>query len=218
MYKACIFDMDGTVLNTLDSIAYFGNEALKHLGFAPIPTQAYRQMVGNGADCLMERMLAHGGNPNEAKEALRKEYDRLYEADPLKLVQPYPGIMELVLTLKRMGLRLGILSNKPDNVTCSIAEEIFPDIFDKVQGQRENVPTKPDPITLLQMMRTFSVSAQETVYCGDSGVDMQTGRNAEVYTVGVCWGFRTAQELEENGADCLVQTADELLEIIHNRT
>lgn len=209
--------MDGTVLNTLDSIACFSNAALEHLGFKPIPTEAYKQMVGNGADRLMERMLAYGGNPIEAKEDLRKEYDRLYEDDPLKLVKPYPGIAELLNALKSMNFRLGILSNKPDNVTCSIAAEIFPGVFDKVQGQLEAVPTKPNPATLLQMIQEFSVSASETVYCGDSGVDMQTGKNAGVYTVGVCWGFRTTRELTENGADCLVQTADELLKMIQNK-
>ena len=217
MYKACVFDMDGTVLNTLDSIAYFGNEALKTMGFSAIPVNEYKRMIGNGADLLIARMLEYGGNPADARSELRREYDRLYEAEPLRLVEIYPGIDSLLRDLKADGVLLGILSNKPDNVTKGIAEQVFPGIFDRVQGQRQEMPQKPDPTALLSMLKEFSVAAENSLYCGDSGVDMETGKGAGLYTVGVCWGFRNRDELIKSGADCLVHSAQELRTAIYGQ-
>ena len=217
MYKICIFDMDGTILNTLYSIASFGNEALEHFGYEPIAPESYKRMVGDGADMLMQRMLEHGGNPVSDCKVLRKKYDSLYEKQPLRLVQPYAGIEKAMGELKKMGVKLGVLSNKPDNMTKVLAEKLFPGVFDLVQGQRPDFHLKPDAKSLLYMINRLDGRLEETLYCGDSEVDIQTGKNAGVFTVGVGWGFRETDKLLNCGADCVVDTAEELYRLILGR-
>lgn len=216
MIKAVIFDMDGTVADTLRSIAGFGNSALKAHGFDEIDTELYRQLVGNGRDLLIRRMLATVGHPDDeaAYEAVGKTYDELYEADPTKLVEPYPGITELLHELRRRGIKTAVLSNKPDNMTCFVADSLFNGLFDIVHGQREGIPTKPEPSAVIMLCEELSVSPAECLYVGDSGVDMQTGANAGIPSVGVTWGFRGAAELQANGADHLIDSAAELLDIL----
>lgn len=217
MYQACIFDMDGTILNTLDSIAYFGNQALKTLGFGPISTPEYKTLVGNGVEVLVRRMLeTAGGNPANSglRTALRQTYDHLYEENPNHLVAPYPGILSLLSQLKSENIRLGVLSNKPDNMVRFLASHFFPDSFHAVQGQLANIPTKPDPLSLTQMISALGCSPKQVLYCGDSGVDMLTGKNAGVKSCGVLWGFRSREELTENGADFLAENPGQLLAII----
>lgn len=214
-YRACIFDLDGTLANTLFSIAYFGNTTLKAFGLPPIEPEAYRLLVGNGADVLMQRMLSSVGaslSPEELS-AFRQEYDRLYESDPMKLVTAYEGLPELIARLKERGFQLGVLSNKPDNMTRFVVERLYGSLFDKVQGQLPNIPKKPNPQAVLDMAAGFRLSPREILYVGDSGVDMQTGANAGMDTCGVLWGFRSKAELLENGAKYLAQTAEELLAI-----
>lgn len=216
MIKAVIFDMDGTVADTLRSIAGFGNAALAAHGFSTLETELYRQLVGNGADVLIRRMLLSTGLPHteETVQAVRKTYDALYEADPTKLVTPYPGIPDMLKTLRAAGIRTAILSNKPDNMTCFIADALFPGLFDIVHGQRSGIPKKPDPTAVRMLCDELGVTPDECLYVGDSGVDMQTGHNGGIVSVGVTWGFRGADELRENGADHLIDTAEALLSLI----
>lgn len=216
MIKAVIFDMDGTVADTLRSIAGFGNAALQAHGFPALPTELYRQLVGNGADILIRRMLHATEQPHteETVQTVRKTYDTLYEADPTKLVTPYPGIPEMLKALRAAGIKTAILSNKPDNMTRFIAEALFPGLFDIVYGQRDGIPKKPDPTAVHMLCKELGVEPEECMYVGDSGVDMQTGHNSGICSIGVTWGFRGTQELRENGADHLADTAEELLSII----
>ena len=216
MVKAVIFDMDGTVANTLASIAGFGNAALLAHGFPALETELYRKLVGNGADVLIRRMLASTGmaHDEDTVRAVRKTYDSLYEAEPLKLVEPYPGIIDLLKTVRNAGVKTAILSNKPDNTTCFIADALFPDLFDIVHGQREGIPKKPDPSAVLMLCEELGVTTADCLYVGDSDADMQTGNNAGIVSIGVTWGFRDADELRENGAHALAGTAEELLRII----
>ena len=216
MVKAVIFDMDGTVADTLRSIAGFGNAALAAHGFPALETDLYRQLVGNGADVLIRRMLRSTGLPHteETVQAVRKTYDTLYEADPTKLVAPYPGIIDMLKTVRAAGIKTAILSNKPDNMTCFIADALFPGLFDIVHGQRSGIPKKPDPTAVRMLCDELGVTPDECLYVGDSGVDMQTGHNSGIVSVGVTWGFRGADELRENGADHLVDTAEALLSLI----
>lgn len=211
-FDACIFDLDGTLANTLASIAHFGNGTLEEFGLPAIPAETYKTLVGNGADVLMDRMLATVGaalSPGERK-AFRAAYDRRYEADPLALVEPYPGIPEALEAMKAAGLRLGVLSNKPDNMTRYIVEALFGGLIAQAHGQRDGVPKKPDPTAVLRMARDLGVTPDRVLYCGDSGVDMQTGRNAGMVPCGVLWGFRGEAELRENGAALLAASAQEL--------
>ena len=216
MIKAVIFDMDGTVADTLASIAGFGNEALLAHGYPVLETELYRQLIGNGADVLMRRMLAATGmdHDEDTVKALRKTYDVLYEADPTKLVTPYPGIVDLLGKIRAAGIKTAILSNKPDNMTCYIADALFHGLFDIVHGQRANFPKKPDPTAVLALCDELGITPADCLYVGDSGVDMQTGNNAGIVSVGVTWGFRGVEELRENGAHHLAHTAEELLGLI----
>lgn len=216
MVKAVIFDMDGTVADTLRSIAGFGNAALEAHGFPALETELYRQLVGNGADVLIRRMLQSTGMPHteDTVQAVRNTYDALYEADPMKLVAPYPGIVEMLKEIREYGIKTAILSNKPDNMTCFIADALFPGLFDIVHGQRSGIPKKPDPTSVRMLCEELGVTPEECLYVGDSGVDMQTGHNGGIVSVGVTWGFRGADELRKYGADHLVDTAEALKAVI----
>lgn len=215
-YRACIFDLDGTLANTLESIAYFGNGALAAFGLPAIPAEEYKLLVGNGADTLLRRMARRVGAElsEERHRELRAEYDRRYESEPMKLVTAYPGLPELLSELKQRGLRLGVVSNKPDNMTNYIAQALYGGLLDAVHGQREGVPKKPDPAAVLETAAELGVSPAEVLYAGDSGVDMETGRNAGMAPCGVLWGFRDREELLSHGAEYLAANAEELRAII----
>ncbi len=214
-YRACIFDLDGTLANTLESIACFGNGTLAAFGLPSIPAQEYKLLVGNGADTLMKRMLSRVGASLSGGDlkAFRAEYDRRYESEPMKLVTAYPGLPELLKELKARGLLLGVLSNKPDNMTRYIAGELYGDLLDEVRGQRAGVPKKPDPAAVLEIAKGFGLSPKEILYVGDSGVDMETGKNAGMDPCGVLWGFRGRDELLSHGAKYLAADAAELRDI-----
>ncbi len=211
-FDACIFDLDGTLANTLTSISHFGNATLEHFGLPAIPTEQYKTLVGNGADKLIRRMLRTVGAqfPEERVRQFRAYYDSLYESDPMALVEPYPGIVDVLVQLKKEGFQLGVLSNKPDNVARDIVAEMFGDLFPQAHGQREGIPVKPDPAAVLDIAAALGAAPDRVLYCGDSGVDMQTGKNAGMHPCGVLWGFRGKDELRENGAEFLVKTAEEL--------
>lgn len=212
-YKGVIFDLDGTLANTLESIAYFGNAALAAFGIPPIETEAYKMMVGNGADKLIERMVKKSGIESRTAvdlRALRKQYDLLYESEPMKLVTPYPGLPELLQTLRANGVRVGVVSNKPDNMTKFIVRELYGGLVEAAHGQRAGVPKKPDPTAVLETAAELGLTPQEILYVGDSGVDMETGSNAGMDTCGVLWGFRERDELLAHGAKLLAENAAEL--------
>lgn len=211
-YKACLFDLDGTLADTLFSIAHFGNGALAAFGLPTIEVQVYKQLVGNGADVLIQRMLKTVGAtlPPEKVQALRAEYDRRYEADPMALVGPYPGLPDVLERLYAQGMRLGVLSNKPDNMTQYIAGALYGKVLDQVRGQRAGSPKKPDPAVPLEMAAEWGLDPKEVLYIGDSGVDMDTGRAAGMDTCGVLWGFRDEEELRAHGAVYLAGDPAEL--------
>lgn len=221
MYQACIFDMDGTIVNTLASIASIGNEALAMVSLPPIEEEAYRHMVGNGADVLIRRMLSYHTIPNADLDrfatSLRRAYDIVYARDPFRLISAYPGISDALRTLKKATVRLGVLSNKPDDMTKRIANRLFPDMFDIVRGQQEGIPLKPDPAGLHAICRDLlrgnvpeQFAHRHALYLGDSDVDIETGRNADVCTIGVAWGFRGRKELLQKGASHVIASPAEI--------
>ncbi len=212
MYRACIFDLDGTLANTLESIACFGNGTLEAFGLPPIPSEEYKYLVGSGADTLMKRMLARVGAELSEEELrrFRAEYDRRYESEPMKLVTAYPGLPGLLKELRGRGIRLGVVSNKPDNMTSAIVRELYGGLLDSVHGQREGVPKKPDPAAVLETAGELGVPPERVLYVGDSGVDMETGKNAGMDPCGVLWGFRDREELLAHGAKYLAANAEEL--------
>ena len=214
MIKACIFDMDGTTVNTVNSIAHFANSALKKFNLPPIETEKYKYLVGEGARVLVQRMIKESGGTQEDFEKVFPEYNTTYDNDFMYLTAPYEGICELLSSLKERGIKTAILSNKPHETTIKISDSLFPDTIDICYGARSNVPLKPDPSGVLSLIDELGIKKDECIYIGDTATDMKTGKNGELYTVGVLWGFRERDELEENGADALIEKPSELLDII----
>lgn len=218
MIKACVFDMDGTVSDTINSIAYFANNALEKYGLSAHPTEKYKLMVGNGAAILVRRMVeANGCTDEEVYQKVLKEYNETYDNDFLYLTKPYDGILELLDALRARGILTAVLSNKPHGTTLKVADALFGDRFDVVFGQREGKPIKPDPTVFKEIMADWGITPDECMYLGDTGTDMQTGKGGNAFTVGVLWGFRSKQELLDNGADAIVATPDEVLKILDEK-
>ena len=211
VYRAAVFDLDGTLLNTLADLADSGNELLASYGMAPHPEPAFRYFVGNGSRKLMERILP-GKSPEQIDEALAR-YKAIYEKHLTAKTTPYAGISETLSALKARGVRMAVCTNKHISAAEALIRKYFPaDTFDAFEGDRPGVPRKPDPAHVRIVLEKMGVMPEETVYLGDSGVDMQTAVNAGALPVGVLWGFREKDELMENGAQILLSKPSELLE------
>jgi len=211
-YDAVIFDMDGTLLDTLDDLADCMNRVLEKEGFARHPVDAYRYFVGDGLENLVRRSLPEDARSGDRiamlKESMRSEYAEHW-ADKTR---PYPGIPELLRSLEERRVPMAILSNKPDAFTRTIAAHYFPKgLFARVIGAREGAPRKPDPGAALEIATALALPPGKILYAGDTNTDMHTGRGAGMFTVGVLWGFRPKQELLEGGAQALVETPAQIL-------
>ncbi|MCC8170528.1 MAG: HAD family hydrolase [Parabacteroides sp.] len=211
MKKLAIFDLDGTLLNTIADLAYSTNHALRCNGFAEHPLADYPFFVGNGINKLFERALPEGERTEANLLKIRQAFLPYYDTHNTDYTVPYPGIPELLAHLQANGVRLAVASNKYQQATEKLISSYFPGIrFTAVLGQREGVAVKPDPAIVYTILETAGVSKEETLYIGDSGVDMQTAANSGITSIGVTWGFRPRRELEENGADYIVDTAEEI--------
>ena len=216
--KAVIFDLDGTLLNTIADISHAANAALALHGYPIHPIEAYCQMVGNGFPTLMRRAVPQQLLPNLCADDLDKlvgDARNYYVAHPSDHTQPYPGISETLEVLHGAGLQLAVLSNKMDDLTNVLIRKHFPAIpFAKVLGSRPGIKLKPDPTVLLAILEELGVSSGESMYVGDSNVDVATAHNAQMKVIGVAWGFRGRQELEECGADHIIEHAAEMLPLV----
>lgn len=214
--KACIFDLDGTLTNTLESMTYSVNLTLKEMGLAQITKDQCRMFVGNGARVLIEESLKVSGDPKASRiEEGMKIYGRIFDQNCTYHVTPYEGIPEMLKALKDRGIHLAVLSNKPDRQTVKVVKEIFGDnIFDYAQGQKDGIRRKPEPDGVWYLMEQMQVSKEECLYIGDSEVDAATGKNAGLKTIGVLWGFRDRKTLETAGADHLIERPEELLQFV----
>lgn len=214
--KACIFDLDGTLTNTLESMTYSVNLTLKEMGFSQITKDQCRMFVGNGARVLIEESLKVSGDPKASRiEEGMKIYGRIFDQNCTYHVTPYEGIPEMLKALKDRGIHLAVLSNKPDRQTVKVVKEIFGDnIFDYAQGQKDGIRRKPAPDGVWYLMEQMQVSKEECLYIGDSEVDAATGKNAGLKTIGVLWGFRDRKTLETAGADHLIERPEELLQFV----
>lgn len=214
--KACIFDLDGTLTNTLESMTYSVNLTLKEMGLSQITKDQCRMFVGNGARVLIEESLKVSGDPKASRiEEGMKIYGRIFDQNCTYHVTPYEGIPEMLKALKDRGIHLAVLSNKPDRQTVKVVKEIFGDnIFDYAQGQKDGVRRKPAPDGVWYLMEQMQVSKEECLYIGDSEVDAATGKNAGLKTIGVLWGFRDRKTLETAGADHLIERPEELLQFV----
>lgn len=219
MYKACIFDLDGTLTDTLESLTYSVNATLSELNLPAITSEQCKSFVGSGARYLIERALQASGDRNlvHIEEAM-KIYGRIFKVNCTYKVAPYEGIVEMLQELKEAGVKLAVLSNKPHLQTVDVVAEFFDeDLFTHVQGQQEGVPRKPDPTAARMIAELMSVEPKECVYIGDSDVDMETGSAAGMETVGVTWGFRPKELLLEHGAKHIINHPKELISIVEKK-
>ena len=216
MYKACIFDLDGTLTDTLESLTYSVNATLSELGLSQITDEQCKTFVGSGARKLIERSLKAAGDPELLHvEKAMEVYGRIFKENCTYHVAPYEGIVEMLDTLKTLGVRLAVLSNKPHLQTKDVVATFFgTDTFVCVQGQQEGIPRKPDPSAVFMIANELNVTCEECLYIGDSDVDMQTGNAAGTTTIGVTWGFRSREVLKENGAVYIVDEAEEIISIV----
>lgn len=216
MIKLCVFDLDGTVMDTLESIAYFVNYTLNKLGLEKIETEKFKYFAGDGRAALIHRALDFVGADSDENFALAtKYYDEAYEGNFMYLSKPFDGIKEELQKLKAAGIIIAVLSNKPHNVAKAVIEETFgADFFAYVAGQRDEVPKKPSPDGFVRIAEKFGISAQECMMVGDTDVDMITGKNAGANSLGVLWGFRPRAELEQNGANAVVEEVEKLSDAI----
>ncbi|MBQ6174601.1 MAG: HAD family hydrolase [Clostridia bacterium] len=209
MIRAALFDLDGTLTDTLTDISGAMNRALRLHGLPEWPREAYRMLVGNGARVLASRCVRER---QDLAEAVLKDYQEWYGRHSLVATQPYPGIAELLRGLADRGIALCVLSNKPDADTKRVVGHFFPETaFACVRGQRPGVPVKPDPTAALAIAAELGFEPGEFLYVGDSGVDMTCANAAGMRAVGACWGYRSAEELLENGAARLARTPADVL-------
>ena len=215
MKRLVIFDLDGTLLNTIDDLGAATNHALEKAGFSSHPLAAYPAMVGNGVKKLLERALPSGMDTDEEVERLRVFFREYYDEHCADHTKPYPGIPQLLDTLQAMGVKLAVASNKYRDAVRALIDRFFPSIeWVAVEGQKEGVPVKPDPSIVFDILSQSPTPKAEVLYVGDSGVDMETARRACVESVGVTWGFRPPSELRNAYADHVITDPDEIVTII----
>lgn len=214
-YKAVLFDLDGTLINSLHDIADSMNRVLEKKGYQTHDYDAYRYFIGRGLYNLVGRTLPESEKTEQNIRNLYQELLRDYEVNLLQKTVLYRGIPELLDELVAKGIKLTILSNKADNFTKKIAAELLKTWpFEVVLGSGDNVPRKPDPTGAMMVCEALQLKPSDFLYIGDTSTDMQTACAAGMYPVGVTWGFRTKEELLENGAKTIIDKPMELLELL----
>lgn len=214
MYKAVIFDLDGTLVNSLEDLAISTNYALNFYGFPTYETEKYKYFVGDGMLKLIERVLPEENRDSETKVKVFDAFINYYSQHYLDKTIAYDGIHNVLDELKKMGIKIAVVSNKADKMAKIVVEKIFGDIFDFVVGKRDGYPTKPDPKLTLEVIDILGVKPDDCAFVGDSGMDMAAAKNSGCLAVGVLWGFRERQELQQNGADYLLENTDEITELV----
>lgn len=215
-YSGVIFDLDGTLLNTLDDMADSVNCILEKHGYSIHDLEKYKYFIGNGMEKLIRRALPESSAQDEetVKTCLDEfmlEYDRRWD----NLTRPYEGINDLMEALDSKGIEMSVLSNKPNEFTRLLIDKFFGlKRFKVVLGARKNVPKKPDPTAAFEISKLSKIPENEYLYLGDTGVDMKTANAAGMYAVGVTWGFRKADELLENGAKIIIDNPMELIKLL----
>lgn len=214
MYQACIFDLDGTLADTVESIAYVANQVLAGFGLPAQPVNNYKYYAGDGGDVLMERcMRAAGGDFTHLAEG-QKLYREIFAKNPLYRVTAFDGMKETLAELKKRNVKLAVLSNKPSEATNLAVTGLFgEETFEIIQGLKPGMKRKPAPDGAWKIAERLGIKPENCMYVGDTNTDMQTGKAAGMYTIGVLWGFRDRKELEENHADRIIDRPEELLEI-----
>lgn len=216
MKRAVIFDLDGTLSDSLASIKYSADLTMEEFGYGPFTAEQYKYFVGDGAANLIKRCLKAGGDEELIHfERAYARYREVFQENCMYRVRPYEGIEELLAALKSYEVKIAVLSNKPHAETVNVIETLFgKGYFDVIQGQKQDLPIKPDPAGVFLIRERLGLSLNEILYVGDTCTDMKTGKAAGVFTLGALWGFRDRRELEENHADAVISHPLELLAYI----
>lgn len=211
-FKAVVFDLDGTLTNTLEDIAFAMNRSLRLHGLPEFPTEAYKYLVGDGAATLARRACRE---QTELAPSVLREYQAYYKDHTTDRTAPYPGVQDMLQALTARGLRLAVFSNKPHADVQTVVRHYFPGVpFEVVRGQIEGVPVKPDPAGALAVADEMGLAPADFLYLGDTGTDMHCAVNAGMHPVGVLWGFREEKELRESGAKAVIAEPMELMELL----
>jgi phosphoglycolate phosphatase len=218
-FKSLIFDLDGTLVDTIADIAASMNKALARHSFPPLIPSEYTQIVGWGIKRLaflalpLEEQRKPGAE--ELAEAVAQDAAQFYAESPLAYSKPYPGMLEAVAELKRKKIKTAVVTNKPDPVARLVMQGLFPlGSFDRIRGDQPGTPRKPDPSVIWDILVELDGTPKETILVGDSEIDVETAHNSNCHAVGVSWGFRPRQVLEKAGADRIIDTPEELLNFI----
>ena len=211
-YKTVLFDLDGTLLDTLEDMADAVNRIMRKYGLPERTLKEVRSFVGNGARRLIE--LAAEGTDGEKLEQILADYKEDYDRNYLIKTAPYPGILELLRTLRENGVKTGVVSNKPDSTVQELSKALFQDLADVAVGEKSGIRRKPAPDTVLAAMEQLGSAPEETVYVGDSEVDIATARAAGIPCISVTWGFRDRDQLIEAGAQTFADSSEELLKLL----
>lgn len=213
MKKTVIFDLDGTLLDSIEDIASSMNKVLESLQLPTHKIEDYKHFVGGGVDILVENAL--NNKSKEIKDEVIKRFKIEYDGKLHSKTLPYDGIYELLDELKKLDINLAVLSNKPHEFTVSYVNHFFKNYnFKEIHGQKKDVPKKPDPKAALDIVKCLDSSCENTYFIGDTKIDMQTAKNANMTAIGVLWGFRDEKELRDFGADFIVSNPLEILKII----
>ncbi len=206
-----IFDLDGTLLNTLGDLCDSVTYAVEKHGFPPVSIEQTRIRIGNGVRKLVERSIPEEKRTDVLIDSCLADFRAMYGEHMMNRTHPYEGIVSMLETLKKEGVTIGVLSNKYDTAAKALIEHYFGDLVSITYGERSNIPRKPDPTSVLELLDELGGSKETTLYIGDSATDMQTAVNAGLTAIGVTWGFRSAEELRDSGADALVNEPGDLL-------
>ena len=212
MYRALIFDLDGTLADTLGDLQLAMNEMLRSFGWPERSRGELLRFINRGARSFVADSMPAGSwrtKEDEIVDRALTAYGEAYRSRPIVLTKPFPGICEALASLKEKKVRLAVLSNKQDDLVRMIVDTLFPGIFDAVSGQRD-LPVKPDPSAALQLADKLGVPPRECVFCGDSDIDMKTARNAGMLSLGVLWGYRDRDCLVSAGAEHLLSSPDDI--------
>ncbi len=214
MFHAIVFDLDGTLLNTLDDITDAVNDTMVLFGLPVHAIEKVKYMVGDGVDKLIERALSGHSLTNEQKVQFKKSYMEKYDLYQTRKTKPYPEVEDLLIRALRRGIRLFVFSNKPDNLAQKVVRHYFKDVtFAGILGQTKGALPKPDPTALLTMLKEKNVDLATTVFVGDSDVDILTAKNAQLKSIGVTWGFRDRDVLKTAQADYIVSDPEEIYDL-----
>lgn len=212
MKKTLIFDLDGTLLDSLADIAVSMNEVLREFGLPEFKQEAYGYFVGGGIDVLVDNVQKALSEPMDFNKVYER-FKAVYEGKMQSHTKPYEGVENLLKNLKSHNL--AVLSNKPHKMTNIYVNRFFPNTFSHIYGQRDGIPKKPNPNTVFEIINELNATYEHTYFIGDTNVDMQTAKNAKITSIGVLWGFRDEKELKENGANFIVKKPSEILDIVN---